>query len=326
MKKKLIKFLTAGVIGLGVLSASPVALAQAAYPTEVVRVIVGQAPGGSTDIIARIATARLSEILGKPVIVENRTGAAGSLAAEYVSKAKPDGHTLLLASSSFSINPAISKLAFDPKKDLKPVTLLAEAPFILVTRPDFPAKSAQDLLKMAAQKRIKYASGGVGSSGHMAGELLEDLSGLKMLHVPYKGAGPALNDVVAGHVDILFASVLSATPFIESGKLKPLAVSTAKRIRAQPSVPTLAEAGVANYRNSTWYGVLAPAGTPDALVERISSAFKEAVLSEKVSKILLADGAEPAGTSPNDFRAMLHGEMDKWVELVKKMEVSGMKN
>lgn len=326
MKRQLFKYLTAGAIGLGALGGSLSASAQGAYPTEVVKLIVGQAPGGSTDIIARLTAARLTELLGKPVVVENRTGAAGSLAAEYVTKAKPDGHTLLLASSSFSINPAISKLAFDPKKDLKPVSLLAEAPFMLVTRPDFPAKSVQELLKLSTQKRVKYASGGIGSSGHMAGELLEDLSGQKLLHVPYKGAGPALNDVVAGHVDILFASVLSATPFIESGKLRALAVSTSKRSKSQPNVPTVAEAGVANYRNSTWYGVLAPAGTPDALVERISGALSKAVLSDKVSSVLLADGAEPAGTSPQDFRTMLHSEMDKWVELVKKIDVAGLKN
>src|SRR5689334_5903026 len=215
MFKRVSAWVAAAFLGI-----ASVASLAADYPDHVVRLIVGQAPGGSTDIVARLLAAQLTPILGQSVIVGNRTGAAGSIGAEYVAKSKPDGYTLLVVSSSFSIDPAFSSLPYDPQKDFAPVSLLAQAPFVLVTTPSFPAKDVQDLLRLAEQKpgEIAYGSGGTGSSGHMAGALFGYKASRKFLHVPYKGAGPALSDVAAGNVTFTFASVFSSKPLIDSGR------------------------------------------------------------------------------------------------------------
>ena len=296
-----------------------------AYPVKPVRFVVGQAPGGATDIVGRMVAAKMNDTLGQNIIVENRTGAAGSIAASYVAKSAPDGYAILLVSSSYSINPSLyTNLPFDPQKDLTPVTLLAEAPFLLVVHPSLPVKSVRDLIALAKAKpgTVTYGSGGNGSSGHLAGALFENLAGLKLVHVPYKGAGPALVDAVAGQIDFLFGSVLSSTPHVKTNRLRVLAVTSAKRSSAYPQVPTVAEAGVRGYATTTWYGLLAPAGTRTAVIERLADAAKKAVSTPDLRERLLADGAEPEGSSPAQFQQLLASEMARWRKVVKAAGVT----
>lgn len=296
-----------------------------AYPTKPIRFLVGQAPGGATDIVGRLVAAKMTDTLGQNIVLENRTGAAGSIAAAAVAKSPPDGYTVLVVSSSFAINPSLyATLPFDPQKDLAPVSLLAEAPFLLVVHPSVPAKSVKELLAMArgAPGTLTYGSGGNGSSGHLAGALLESLGKVKLQHVPYKGAGQALVDVLAGQISFMFASVLSATPHVKQQRLRVLAVTGAKRSSALPQVPTVAEAGVQGYATNTWYGLLAPAGTRASIVDRLSSAANKAVTSPELRDRMLADGAEPVGSTPAGFQKYLAAEIVKWRRVVKSAGVT----
>jgi len=300
------------------------ALAQTDYPGKPVRFIVGQAPGGATDIIARLVGSKMHEALGQNVIVENRTGAAGSIGAASVAKSPPDGYTILVVSSSYAINPSLySNLPFDPQKDLAPVSLLAEAPFLLVVHPSVPAKSVKELIALAKTKpgTLTYGSGGTGSSGHLAGALFEMGSRVNLTHIPYKGAGQALVDVVAGQITFMFASVLSATPQIKQGRLRVLGVTSSKRSRALPQVPTIAEAGVPGYATTTWYGLLAPAGTRQPVIDRLSAAAHKAVTSPELRDRMLSDGAEPIGSSPAEFQKHIATEMAKWRKVVQSAGV-----
>ncbi len=296
------------------------ALAQPAYPAKALRIVVGQAPGGATDLVARTLTGRLTEALGQSVIVDNRTGAAGSIGAGMVAKSAPDGYTLLLVSSSFAINPSLySKLPFEPQKDLAPVILLAEAPFLLVVHPSLPARTVADLVKLARAKpdTLNYASGGTGSSGHLAGELFKSAAGIKMVHVPHKGAGPALTDTIAGQVDLTFASMISSLQHVRSTRLRALAVTGARRSVVLPDLPTVEEAGVRPYTTTSWYAVLAPAGTPAPIIGRLNSDLQKIVTQGDVRQKLSADGAEPAGGTPEDLRRHLATELTKWQHVVK---------
>ena len=290
------------------------------YPVKPVRFVVGQAPGGATDIIARLVAARMNEALGQNVFVENRTGAAGSIAAATVSKSLPDGYTLLVVSSSYSINPSLySSLPFNPQKDLVPISLFAEAPFLLVVHPSVPAKSVKELIALAKARpaTFTYGSGGNGSSGHLAGALFEIQSGVKLLHIPYKGAGQALVDVLAGQITFMFASVLSSTPYVKQQRLRVLGVTSAKRSGALPQVPTIAEAGMPGYATTTWYGLLAPAGTRQAVIDRMAAAANKTVMSPEIRDRMLADGAEPIGSSPAVFQNHIAVEIARWEKVVK---------
>jgi tripartite-type tricarboxylate transporter receptor subunit TctC len=317
-----VRFIAAVIVALTTVSA----FAQGeTYPVKPVRFMLGQAPGGATDIVGRMVAQKMTEVLGQNVIIENRTGAAGSIAANLVAKSPPDGYTMLLVSSSYSINPSLyASLPFDPQKDLVPVTLLAEAPFLLVVHPSLPAKSVRELIGLAKAKpgTLNYGSGGNGSSGHLAGALFENLAGIKLVHVPYKGAGPALVDAVAGQIDMLFGSVLSSMSYVKQQRLRVLAVTSAKRSSALPQVPTVAEAGVPGYSTTTWYGVLAPAGTRDTVIERVSAAARKAVSSPDLRSRLMTDGAEPEGSSPAEFQKHLASEMAKWRKVVKAAGVT----
>ena len=291
------------------------------YPVKPIRLVVGQAPGGATDLIARLVAPRFGEHLGQSVVVENRTGAAGSIGAAFVAKSPPDGYNLLVISSSYAINPGLYKdLPFDPVRDLAPVTLIAEAPFLLVVHPSMPAQSVKALIALAKAKpgALNFASGGSGSSGQLAGELFKYLAGVDMVHVPYKGAGPALVDVIAGQVHMTFASVLSSLPHVKSGRLRPLGVTSAQRSVAIPQLPTLAEAGVKGYRTTTWYGLLAPANTPAPIVSRLSGEMRKLLESGDVKNRILADGAEPVGGTPNQFQEHLASEMARAREIIQR--------
>lgn len=292
---------------------------EAAYPSKPIRFVVGQAPGGATDIIARLVGGRMDQTLGQNIVVENRTGAAGSIGAAFVARSAPDGYTVLVVSSSYSINPSLyTTLPFDPQKDLAPVSLLAEAPFLLVVHPSLPVKSAKDLIALAKAKpgALTYGSGGNGSSGHLAGALFESAAGVKLSHIPYKGAGQALIDVLSGQITLTFASVLSSTPHVKEGRLRVLGVTGAKRSNALPQVPTIAEAGAPGYATTTWYGLLVPSSTQAAVIERLATAANKTVMAPDLRERMAGDGAEPVGSTPAVFQKHLASEIAKWRKVV----------
>ena len=296
----------------------------AGYPDKPVRFLVGQSPGGATDVVARAVSQKMTENLGLSVVVDNRTGASGAIAAQMVAKSTPDGYNILIISSSFSINPSLyTNLPFDPLKDFSTITLIAEAPFLLVVHPSMPVKTVGELIAAAKAKpdTLSFGSGGVGSSGQMAGELFKYLAGVKLTHVPYKGAGPALIDVIGGQISMTFGSVISSLGHVRTGKLKALGVTGAKRARSMPDLPTIAEAGVKGYATTTWYGALAPANTRPAIVQKLNAEIKKTLGAPEVGEHMAKDGAEPVGNTPAQFREFLSAEMTKWRELVKHANV-----
>ena len=294
------------------------------YPDKPVRFLVGQSPGGATDVVARAVSQKMTDNIGQSVVVDNRTGASGAIAATMVAKSTPDGYNILIVSSSFSINPSLYKnLPFDPLKDFAPITLIAEAPFLLVVHPAMPVKTVAELIAAAKAKpdTLAFGSGGIGSSGQMAGELFMYLAGVKLIHVPYKGAGPALIDVIGGQVSMTFGSVISSLGHVRAGRLKTLGVTSAKRARALPDIPTIAEAGVKGYSTTTWYGALAPTNTPAGVVQKLNAEIKKTLTAPEVGEHMAKDGAEPVGSSPQQFREFLTAEITKWRELVKHANV-----
>ena len=311
------------ILGAGAACCAGTPQAQTAeppYPVKPVRFVVGQAPGGGTDLVARAITAKLSETLGQAMIVDNRTGAAGSVGAGLVAKSTPDGYTLLIVSSGFAIYPSLyTNLSFDPLRDLAPVILLAQAPFLLVVHPSLPARSVKELIALAKAQpgALNFASGGTGSSGHLAGELFKSAAAISIAHVPYKGAGPALTDTIAGQVQLTFASVLSSLQHVRSTRLRALAVSSSKRSTALPNLPTVMEAGVRDYATSSWYGVLAPVGTRTSVIQRMNGALAKVIALPEMRQKLAADGAEPAGGSADAFQQHIATEIAKWARVVK---------
>ena len=287
--------------------------------------LVGQSAGGATDIVARGLGQKLNEALGQPVVVDNRGGAAGSIAAALVAKAAPDGYTVLIVPGSFTINPSLYKdLPFDPQKDLAAVTLIATAPYMLVVHPSVPAKSVRELIALAKArpKEIVYGSGGIGSSGHLAAELFSTMAGLQLNHVPYKGAGPALVDLLGGQLQLVFGSVVSSLPYHRNGRLRALGVTSAKRMATAQDLPTIAESGVPGYEFTSWFGLLAPAATPKEIVGKLQQAIAAALRTPELSERLTREGSEPVGSPPDQFAAFVKAEIAKWAAVVKK---SGMK-
>lgn len=316
------------VVALGlwaVAAAVPAGAQTATYPVKPVRLLVGQAPGGATDVIARLVNNKLAESMGQPVIVENRTGAAGSIAASLISKSAPDGYNLLVVSSSYAINPSLyTDMSFDPLKDLAAVSLIAEAPFLLLVHPSTPARNVKELIALARSKPgvLNYGSGGNGSSGHLAGELFNHLANVKMMHIPYKGAGPALVDTIAGQVHLTFGSVLSSLGHVKNGRLRALGVTSATRSSGIPEMPTIAESGLPGYQTTTWYGLLAPANTPAAIVQRLSEEMKKAVETTDVRNRILTDGAETRGSTPKEFQSHLVSEMKRAATIIKRAGIN----
>lgn len=290
-----------------------------AYPAKPVRVIVSYAPGGATDIVARLVAQKLTESMGRPFIIDNVTGAGGVIGDSQAARATPDGYTLLGTSSSFSINPAVvAQLPFDPVKSFAPVALVARAPFVLVVHPSLPAKSVKELIALAKAHpdKLNFASAGQGTAVHLTGELFNSMAGVKMTHIPYKGSGPALIDLLSGQVQLTFANVLSSRGYIEAGRLRALAVSSAKRSTVLPELPTVAEAGVPGYGTGSWYGYLAPAGTPQPIVQRLNAEINKAIKSPDMAKRLANDGAEPAGGPPEEFGEFVAREIARWRKVV----------
>jgi tripartite-type tricarboxylate transporter receptor subunit TctC len=290
------------------------------YPTKPVRLVVPAAPGGGTDITARIIAPKLSEQLGQQVVVENRAGAGTMIGSEAVARAAPDGYTLLMGISTLAINPAMyKKVPYDALKDFAPISQVVSLPNVLVTHPSLPAKTVKELVAFARARpgQLNYASAGVGTNPHLSMELFLAMTGLKMTHVPYKGAGPGLVDTVAGHVSVMTPSIISGLPHVRGGRLRALGVTSAKRAGGVPDIPTIAEAGVPGYDAVQWFGVLAPTATPRAIVVRLHGEIVRVLQAADVKGRLSGDGADPVGSSPEEFAAFLRAETAKWAKVVK---------
>jgi len=292
------------------------------YPNKPVRVIIGQAPGGATDIVARALAQKLTEALGQTVVIDNRAGAAGSIATALAANAAPDGYTALIVSSTYTINPSLyKKLPFDPVKDLQPVTLIASSPFLLLVHPSISAKTTRDLIALAKTKPLTFGSGGIGSSGHLAAELFGSMAGIQMTHVPYKGAGPALIDALGGQVNLILSSIVSGMPYAKSGRLRALAITTLRRAAAMPELPTIAESALPGYDFSSWYALMVPAGTPRPIIARLHAETVKALKLPDLQQRLTGEGCEAVGSTPDELAAYIKVEMIRWAKIVK---ASGM--
>jgi tripartite-type tricarboxylate transporter receptor subunit TctC len=290
------------------------------YPARPIRFIVPFPPGGGNDIVGRIVAVKLSEGLGQQVVVDNRGGAGGTIGTDITAKAPPDGYTMLVNNISLAVNHTLfPKLPYDTLKDLAPVSLIGRQPNIVVVHPGVPAKSMRDLLALARAKpgEVNYGSGGIGTASHLATEMLKLMTKVDMTHVPYKGLGPALIDLMGGRLHLIISTMASALPQMKTGKLRPLAVTTAQRSSFFPEVPTMDEAGVKGYEFSTWYGLLVPAGTPKPIVDRLNAETGKALDSALVKDQFVGQGLEPASSTPQAFGAYLKSEVGKWGKVVK---------
>ena len=291
-----------------------------AYPDKPIRLVVPYPPGGGTDVIARIVQDRLRAALGQSIVIENRGGAGGSIGTEVVARSAPDGYTVLFTLSSHTINPAIfSKLSFDTARDFEPIGTVCSLPQILVANPQFPANTVEQLIAIAKEKpgSLAYASVGNGSPGHLAGEMMKIRTGTHLTHIPYRGGGPAVTDVVSGQVPLLWVSIPAAAQFVKQKQLKALAVSTLKRSAAFPDVPTMQESGIADFEVDSWYAMFVPAKTPRAIVDRLNAALNTVLKEPEIREKLLAQGSEAVGGTPEQLGAVVNAELPKWAKLVK---------
>ena len=294
--------------------------AASAYPNKPVKVIVPYPPGGPTDIVARIVFQQVSEATGQQFVIDNRAGGGGNIGAEAVARAPADGYTLLIATTAHAINMSLfSGLRYDVVKDFMPVSLLTQGPLVLVATPSFPANNVRELIALAKAKpdTLNFASSGNGQSTHLSGELFNSMSGVKLSHVPYKGSAPALTDVMSGQVPLMFDTMLSAMPFVNSNKLKALAVTSSARSPAAPNIPTIAESGLPGYEVFAWNGLLAPAGTPKAVVTRLNEELKKALQLPQVKEKFSAQGFAATWETPESFGTFLQNEVEKWTKTVK---------
>jgi tripartite-type tricarboxylate transporter receptor subunit TctC len=302
------------------LATSTLAAAAEPYPSRPIRFIVPFPPGGGNDIVGRIVAIKLGEGLGQQVVVDNRGGAGGTIGTDITAKAAPDGYTMLVNNISLAVNHTLfPKLPYDTLKDLAPVSLLGRQPNIVVVHASVAAKSMRDLLELARAKpgQVNYGSGGIGTASHLATEMLKLMTKTDMVHVPYKGLGPALVDLVGGRLHVIVSTMASALPQVKTGKIRPLAVTTSQRSAFFPELPTMDEAGVKGYEFSTWYGLLVPAGTPQAIVDRLNAETRKALASALVKEQFAAQGIEPAASTPPAFAAYLRSEVSKWGKVVK---------
>jgi tripartite-type tricarboxylate transporter receptor subunit TctC len=282
--------------------------------------IVGFAPGGGTDLTARPVAQKLSELLGQQVIVENRPGAGGNIATEQVARAAPDGYTLLMGTiASLAINPSLyGNLRFDPETDLAPVIQVVDATNVLALHPSVPANSVKELIALAKEKSLSAGSSGVGATGHLAIELFNLMTGVKLVHVPYKGGGPAMSDLVGGQVNLIFATAASAVPHLKSGRIKGIAVTTAKRSALLPDLPTIAEAGLAGFDANNWYGLVVPAKTPRAIIDQLNAEVTRILAMPDVKTALFNQGLDAAPGTPEQFGAYIKSERAKWARVIKE--------
>lgn len=303
------------------LVASPATAWPQEYPVKPVRILVPFAAGGGIDLVARVAAQKLSGALGQAVVVENRAGASGNIAAELVAKSAPDGYTLLFGNSSLSISPAVfQKLAYDPVRDLTPISMVSSLPFVLAVHPSLPVRSVKELVALARAKpdALAYASAGAATLSHLAMELMRLKTGIKVVHLPYKGSAPAAVGLMAGEAQCSFLGIPAAHPQIKAGKLRGLGVTTKTRSAVIPRVPTMQEAGIAGYEVVQWNGLFAPARTPQAVLDRLYRELVKALATPEVRQRLEAEGTDPVGSTPGDFASFLRAEAEKWADVAKR--------
>ncbi len=295
-------------------------VAAQAYPQKPVRLVVGVPAGGTTDVVARLVGQKLGEQLAQQVVIENRGGAGGNIGAELVAKAPPDGYTLFLATiGTMTINPSLySRMPFDTLRDFAAISQLTSMPQLLVVHPSVPVKSVKELIAYAKSRpgQLNFASGGAGTAIHLAGELFKTMAGVEMVHVAYKGSAPAMTDLIGGQVTVMFDQILTALPHVQSGKLRALGVTTEQRSPAAPQIPTIAEAALPGYAVTTWHGLLAPAGTPREIVNRLSSETARALQSPDIRDRFAAQGVDPIASTPEQFAAMMKSELEKWRKVI----------
>lgn len=296
-------------------------LAADAYPTKAIRMIVPFPPGGTTDILGRVAGQKITETLGQQVIIDNRPGAGGNIGTELVAKSPADGYTLLTdPGSTLTINPSLfSRLPFDPLKDFAPITILAAVPNMLEVHPSLPVKNVKELIALAKSKpgELNYASTGAGQSTHLSMELFKTMAGIDLNHIPYKGSAPALTDLLGGQVSLMFDNMPSSLPHVKAGKLRALAVSTLKRSPTMPQLPTVAESGLPGFEVSVWFAVLAPAGTPRDIVAKLHGVLVKALHAPDVKERLSSQGAQAVGDTPEEFTVQMRRDLVKWAKVVK---------
>jgi len=297
------------------------------YPARTVRLIVPFSAGGSTDIIARTVGQKLSEMWSQPVVIENRPGGSTVIGTELVARAAPDGYTMLVTPAPFTIVPSlIAKLPYDPAKDFEPITLINTTPLVVVVHPGVPAKSVKELIALAKSRpgALNFGSSGSGGSNHLAGELFNTMAGVKMVHIPYKGNAPALTDLVGGHIDLLFNGLTSAMPLIKNGKLRALAVTSIARTGSLPDMPTLDELGLEGFQAVAWNGLNAPARTPQDIINRVNADVLKVVKSSELVDRLRAEGSDPVGNTPEQYRVFLRDEIAKWAKVIQFANVKGL--
>jgi tripartite-type tricarboxylate transporter receptor subunit TctC len=309
---RLLTIFAAAAFAVGAVNAQP-------FPSKPVKIIVPQTPGGASDALARIISQRLTEKWGQPVVVENRPGAGGNIGMEAVAKSPADGYTLLMSYvGTHAINGSLyQKLPFDPEKDFAAVATLATLPFVAVVNPKLPAKDVQELVALAKQSQVTYGSAGNGSVNHLLGEMFSSAAQVKLVHVPYKGAAPALQDLVGGQISLVFTSMPSVAGFIRAGTLRPLAVTSAQRSATFKEIPTIAESGYPGFDVNPWFGLFVPAGTPPAVVKQMNADINAALRQKDTMEKFAAQGAEPFETSPEQFAAILHADIAKWSKIVR---------
>ncbi|MGZ5092204.1 MAG: tripartite tricarboxylate transporter substrate binding protein [Burkholderiales bacterium] len=300
----------------------PFTSAYAVYPDRPIRIIVPFTPGGSTDILARMIGQKLTDAWAQNVVVENRPGANGVVGAEVTARANPDGHTLLMIAIGHAINPLLqTKLPYDTDKDFQPISLTAILPLMVTVHPSLKINTVQDLIALAKSRPVTYGSGGIGSSQHLAAELINYMAKTKMTHVPYKGGNQGLQDLIGGHLDVMPQTILSAAPHIKSGKLRAIGVTTSKRNAAWPDVPTVAESGLKGYESLAWYGIVGPAKLPQPVLAKLSEETIRATRSSDMQAALLRQGAEPVGNTPREFAAFIKNETTKYARVIKEAGV-----
>jgi tripartite-type tricarboxylate transporter receptor subunit TctC len=296
------------------------AAAQADYPNRPVRLIIPFPPGGSNDVVGRMIGEQLGKQLGKQVVIDNRAGAGGVVGTEIASRAPPDGYTILVISLAHAVNPWLYKLPYDPIKAFAPIGVMGSGPNVVAVNPQLPVQSIKELIALAKSKPgdLQYASAGIGSFQHLGGELFKLEAGIDMLHVPFKGGGPSMIDVIGGHTKVVFSSLVQTTPHLKSGKLRALGVGSKERNKVLPDVPSVAEAGVPSYEAVNWWGIVAPAGTPQPIIDKLHAALTAAQDTPEVEKQFGSEGAVVVKKSPTEFGAFMVSEMNKWEQVVKK--------
>jgi tripartite-type tricarboxylate transporter receptor subunit TctC len=309
------------IIAMALGAAFALPAAAQGYPSKTVRLILPYPPGGGSDTIARPVTKKLSEYLGQQVLVDNRGGAGGNIGMEAAARSAPDGHTIVLGlTAQLAVNPSLFKsISYDPVRDFDPITMLANGAYVLVAHPSLPVRSVKDLIAVARARpgEVFYASSGNGSGAHLATELLSNMTGIKLVHVPYKGGGPALVDTIAGQTQILFATPIASSGHIKAGRVRPLAVSSAKRVQSFPDVPTVAQAGLPGYEAGVWYGILAPKGTPREIVTRLNQDIRKVLNDSGIRAFLTKAGIEPDGGTPEALGRYMQSELAKWAKVIK---------